>query len=142
MPKPGRRLPPENWVYCVAVSQDRPGGGGERTFRQYVADGWYFHPDGINGWPDRSRAPAVLAFRWDGHVQRICRVSSVSESKPPQAWWPEVPRTPDTERPHFRYELCAPLPVTPIPCGAHYRASRRWIPLDALLAAPTLARVE
>ena len=42
-----------SWTYCVVVSRDRPGGGGDRTFRDYVDNGWYFHPFGSGGWPKR-----------------------------------------------------------------------------------------
>lgn len=47
------RDPASGWAYCVVVSLDRPGGGGERTFRYFVVnDDAYFHPFGWgSGWP-------------------------------------------------------------------------------------------
>ncbi len=60
------------WTYCVVVSDDRPGGGGARTFREFVEAGTYFHPFGTGGWP--KEPPNFMAFRWGNQVQRIHRV--------------------------------------------------------------------
>jgi len=38
------RDPADSSAYCVVVSETRPGGGGSRTFRDFVDDGIYFHP--------------------------------------------------------------------------------------------------
>ena len=68
------RDPADSWTYCVAISNDRPGGG-PRTFREFVTiDGCYFHPYGLGkGWP--RTPPNFLAFRWDGQVQQVRRVT-------------------------------------------------------------------
>lgn len=41
------RLISDSWTYCVVLNNKRPGGGGERTYRQYVTEEMhYFHPYG------------------------------------------------------------------------------------------------
>lgn len=55
------------WTYSVVVSDDRPGNGGARTFRDFVEDGIYFHPFGTGGWP--KEPPNFMAFRWANQVQ-------------------------------------------------------------------------
>jgi hypothetical protein len=131
------RDPADSWAYCVAISNARPGGGGSRTFRDFVAgERCYFHPYGKN-WP--RTPPNFLAFRWNGQVQQIHRVTHAEVIPNLQARWPDVPEIiGDTTRPHAVYYLGPQLPGTPIPNGAHYRAQRRWVILDHLLTSPTL----
>jgi hypothetical protein len=66
----------DSWTYCVVVSNDYPGGVGERTFRDFMtAERCYFHHYGWgSGWP--KTPPNFLAFRWGNQVQRIRRVAS------------------------------------------------------------------
>lgn len=41
------RDPADSWTYCVVISNDRPGGDGPRTFREFVTgEECYFHPYG------------------------------------------------------------------------------------------------
>ena len=56
------RDPADSMTYCVVISRERPGDGGRRTFRDFVDEGWYFHPFGTGGWP--KEAPNFVAFRW------------------------------------------------------------------------------
>jgi hypothetical protein len=132
------RDPADSWTYCVVISNDRPGNGGLRTFRDFVTDeGCYFHPYGWGkGWP--RTPPNFLAFRWDGQVQRIHRVVRAEVISNLQVRWPDIPEADDTTRPHAVYYLGPRLPGTPIPNGARYRAQRRWIILDHLLTNATL----
>jgi hypothetical protein len=130
------REPHDARTYCVAVSQDRPGDHGPRTFRDYVNGREYFHPHGRDGWPNDP--PNFLAFRWDNQVQRIHRVAHWEVIPDLQARWPEIPVTDLTQRPHVAYTLGPPLPGTPIPSGINYRANRLWVLLDQLLLGPTL----
>ena len=130
------RDPADSWTYCVVISNDRPGNGGSRTFRDFVTgEGCYFHPYG-KGWP--RTPPNFLAFRWDGRVQRIHRVIHSEIIPALQVRWPDIPEAPDTARPHAVYHLGPPLPGTPFPNGAQYRAQRRWVILDHLLTSTTL----
>jgi hypothetical protein len=126
----------DSWTFCVVVSNDLPGGGGERTFRDFVDSGVYFHPFGTGGWP--KEAPNFMAFRWHGQVQRIQRVTSSEVIPDLQTRWPDIPRDELTERPHAVYQLGPALPGTPIPSGKNYRATRISVLLDQLLIGPTL----
>lgn len=83
------REPADSWTYCVVISRDRPGGGGPRTFRDFViGERCYFLPYG-KGWP--RRPPNFLAFRCDGQVQRVHRVIQAEVIPNPQARWPDIP---------------------------------------------------
>jgi hypothetical protein len=132
------RDPADSWTYCVVISNDRPGNGGSRTFRDFVtSEGCYFHPYGLRrGWP--KTPPNFLAFRWGGQVQRIHRVISAEVIPNLQVRWPDIPQTEHTTRPHALYRLGPALPGTPIPNGGQYRASRVWLILDQLLVSETL----
>ena len=129
----------DSWTYCVVLSVERPGGGGARTFRQFVTDEMqYFHPYGVQGWP--TEPPNFLAFRWQGAVHRIHRVIEADVVPSLVDRWPDIPASGDTSRPHAVYRLGPRLPpFEPIPSGAQYRASRLWVLLDQLQTAPTLA---
>jgi len=129
----------DSWTYCVVLSDDRPGDGGTRSFREFVTeDRVYFHPYGIGGWP--TEPPNFLAFRWQGAVHRIHRVIKADVLPSLLDRWPDIPATEDAVRPHAVYDLGPQLPpVHPIPSGASYRASRLWVLLDQLQTAPTLA---
>jgi hypothetical protein len=129
----------DSWTYCVALSEDRPGSGGVRTFRQFVTDELcYFHPYGTSGWP--TEPPNFLAFRWNGAVRRIHRVVHSDVVPSLLDRWPDIPATDDTVRPHAVYRLGPRIPpLEPIPNGAQYRAARLWVLLDQLQTCPTLA---
>jgi hypothetical protein len=131
------RDPADSWTYCVVISNDRPGGG-PRTFREFVTiEGCYFHPYGWGkGWP--RTPPNFLAFRWDGQVQQVRRVTRAEVIPDLQSRWPDIPKTGDTVRPHALYHLGPTLPGTPIPSGTTYRAARIWVILDHLLTSATL----
>ena len=122
----------------MSVSNGRPGNGGPRTFRDYVAcEHCYFHPYGWgSGWP--RTPPNFLAARWDNQVQQVRRVTSTEIIPSLQARWPDIPEDEDTSRPHALYHLGPPLPGTPVPSGGSYRASRVWVILDLLLTSGTL----
>lgn len=132
------RDPADSWTYCVVLNNERPGGGGPRTFREFVtAEACYFHPYGWGkGWP--RTPPNFLAFRWDGQVQQVCRVIRAEVIPDLQSRWPGIPQTSETIRPHALYHLGPPLPGTPVPSGTTYRAARIWVILDHLLTSPTL----
>lgn len=130
----------DSWTYCVAVTNDRPGDGGSRTFRQFVTDDRaYFHPyGGVRGWP--TEPPNFMAFRWQSAVHRIHRVVAADVIPSLLDRWPDIPATEATVRPHAVYDLGPQLPpAEPIPSGAAYRASRLWVLLDQLQTSPTLA---
>ncbi len=109
---------------------------GRAPTREFVADGSYFHPFGVDGWP--KDPPNFLAFRWANQVQRIHRVTGSEVIPNLAARWPDSPLDADTERPHVAYELGPVLPGAPIPSGFNYRASRLLVLLDQLLVGPTL----
>jgi len=133
------RTPQDSWTYCVSVGEGRPGGGGERTFRDFVDQQWYFHPyGGTGGWP--KEPPNFVAFRWYGKVQRVHRVADAEVVPSLASKWADIPVDDDTDRPYAVYSLGPALPGTPIPSGANYRASRMWVLLDQLLVGPTLAQ--
>lgn len=125
-------------TYCVVVSNDYPGGGGGRTFRDFVtAEQCYFHPYGWgSGWP--KAPPNFLAFRWDNQVQRIHRVASSEVIPSLQSRWPDTPLGDGTLRPHMLYHLGPPIPGPPFPTDGNYRASRVWFVLDQLLVTGSL----
>lgn len=131
------RTPQDSWTYCVSVGEGRPGGGGERTFRDFIDQRSYFHPFGTGGWP--KEPPNFVAFRWHGKVQRIHRVAEAEVVPSLTSKWPDIPMDADTDRPYAVYRLGPALPGTPIPSGASYRASRMWVLLDQLLVGPSLA---
>ena len=132
---------PENCkTYCVVLNQARPGGGGARTFLEYVTDEHcYFHPYGAgNGWP--TDPPNFMAFRWDGHVHRIHRITHAEVIPSLLHRFPDVPADAVTTTPHAMYTLGPRIPpFNPIPTGKNYRAARLWVLLDQLQTAPTLA---
>jgi hypothetical protein len=134
------RDPASGWAYCVVVSLDRPSGGGERTFRDFVVkEATYFHPFGWgSGWP--RNPPNFLAFRWNGKVHQVRRV--VAHEVVPdllQEHWPDIPENDDSTRPHAVYRLGPPLPMNgAIPAGTNYCAARVWVLVDQLLTAPNL----
>ena len=132
------RDPADSWTYCVTVGNGRPGDGGSRTFRDFVAtEGFYFHPYGWgSGWP--RTPPNFLAFRWNGHVQQAHRVTSAEVIPSLQDRWPDIPETDDTTLPFALYQLGPQLLPVLVPNGARYRASRMWVILDLLLTSPTL----
>ncbi len=128
----------DGWTYCVVVSSDYPGGGGTRTFRDFVTDErCYFHPHGWgSGWP--KTPPNFLAFRWGNQVQRLHRVASSEVIPSLQSRWPDIPAEDGTDRPHMLYHLGPPIPGPPFPTEGHYRASRVWFVLDQLLVSGSL----
>ncbi len=129
----------DSWTYCVVVSNDRPGGGGDRTFRDFVtAERCYFHPYGWgSGWP--KAPPNFLAFRWGNQVQRIHRVSSSEVIPSLQSRWPDIPVADGTDKHHMLYHLGPPIPGPPFPTEGNYRASRVWFVLDQLLVTGSLS---
>lgn len=129
----------DSWTYCVVLNSARPGDGGRRTFREFVTDDHtYFHPYGVGGWP--TEPPNFMAFRWQGAVQRIHRVTKADVLPSLLDRWPDIPATAESVRPHAVYDLGPQLPPhTPIPSGASYRASRLWVLLDQLQTSTTLA---
>lgn len=129
----------DSWTYCVVLNDERPGGGGARTFRQFVTDELcYFHPYGVSGWP--TEPPNFMAFRWRSSVHRLHRVLSAEVVPSLLERWPDIPPTEDTVRPHAIYRLGPRIPpFEPIPNGAQYRASRLWVLLDQLQTSVSLA---
>jgi hypothetical protein len=128
----------DSWTYCVVVSNDYPGGGGARTFRDFVTnEGCYFHPYGWgSGWP--KTPPNFLAFRWSNQVQRLHRVASAEVIPNLQSRWADVPAAGGTDRPHMLYHLGPPIPGPPFPSDGSYRAARLWFIFDQLLVARSL----
>ena len=127
----------DQWVYCVVVSDGKPGGG-DRTFRDFVTtERVYFHPyGGHNGWP--KRPPNLIGFRWGGRVRQISRVASYEVVPNLHSRWPDIPTTGDPDRPHLLYELGPDLPIPVIPTKGTYATARVWALLDQLLTQPTL----
>jgi hypothetical protein len=136
------RDPASCWAYCVVLSTGRPGGGGERTFRDFVRnEDTYFHPFGWgSGWPNNP--PNFLAFRWGNKVHQVRRVVASEVVHRLQERWPDVPETADTTQPHAVYTLGPPLPMhAPVPAGdkgTNYRAARVWVLVDQLLTCSNL----
>lgn len=128
----------DSWTYCVVISNERPGGADQRSFREFVTEEHiYFHPYGRQGWP--TEPPNFMAFRWDNAVRRIHRVTKTDVVPSLLDRWPGMPDTDDFNLPHAVYELGPQLPpATPIPSGRNYRATRIWVLLDQLQTAPTL----
>lgn len=63
----------DSWTYCVVLNNERPGDGGERTFRQYVADDHvYFHPYGAGG------GRQSLRTSWRSAGRARCTASTAS----------------------------------------------------------------
>ncbi|WP_293003353.1 hypothetical protein [Mycobacterium sp.] len=129
----------DSMTYCVVVNHARPGGGGARTFRQYVTqENCYFHPYGVGGWP--TDPPRFIAFRWDGAVQRVHRIIHTEVVSSLLDRWPDVPADRVTSTAHAIYDLGPRLPpLKPLPNGRKYRASRLWVMLDQLQSSATLA---
>jgi hypothetical protein len=121
------------------VSRARPGGGGARTFLDFVVEeGVYFHPFGWGGgWP--KTPPNFMGFRWDSKLQRVQRVVDHEVIPDLQTRWPDIPIIDDTGRPHVVYQLGPPLRMEAIPTGKPYRAIRFKVLLDQLLTCETLA---
>lgn len=138
------RDPAEAWVYVVSVSPTFPGGGGPRSFRDFVrTERAYFHafgPDHGKTWP--KRPPVFMGFRWEGAVRQVNRVVTSDVIPTLQARWPDIPVTEDTARPHAVYGLGLDIPIEPIPTTGVFRARRLWALLDQLLTAPTLIDAE
>jgi hypothetical protein len=121
-------------VYCVVVTRQR---FGDRTFRDYIDEGFYFFPYGWgHGWP--VTPPNFLAFRWDSQVQRVCRVVHHEVVADLNERWPAIPPAPKETAPHVVCRLGPPLRMAPLPAGRNYRATRLWVLLDQLFTAATL----
>lgn len=133
------RDPGDALAYCVVLSTGRPGGGGSRTFLDFVlGENVYYHPFGWGGgWP--TLPPNFFAFRWDNKVRRIQRVMSHEVIPDLQSRWTDIPEDPDTIRPHIVHHLGPPLRMEPVPNGKPYRANRMWVLVDQLLTCDTLA---
>jgi hypothetical protein len=128
----------DSWTYCVVLNDDRPGGKGAPSFKEYVTEGMcYFHPYGEGGWP--TEPPNFMAFRWDGKVQRIHRVLQSEVIPSIRDRFPKHQPGKESDRAHAVYQLGPRLPpLEPIPSGTTYRAARLWVLLDQLQTAPTL----
>lgn len=129
----------DSLVYSVVLSEDRPGGDGTPTFREFVTEGQcYFHPYGVGGWP--TDPPNFMAFRWAGAVQRIHRIVQTDVVPTIRDRFPYLPEGDTSDRPHAVYDLGPRIPpVEPIPNGSGiYPSSRLWVLLDQLQTAPTL----
>jgi hypothetical protein len=128
----------DSWTYCVVLNDDRPGGKGAPSFKEYVTESLcYFHPYGEGGWP--TVPPNFMAFRWDGKVQRIHRVMESEVIPSIRDRFPKHPPGKESDRAHAVYKLGPRLPpMEPIPSGTTYRAARLWVLLDQLQTAPTL----
>jgi hypothetical protein len=133
------RDPADGWAFCVSVSASKPGGGGSRTFLDFVQnDGVYFHPFGWGqGWP--KTPPNFFALRWQGKVQQVRRVLSHEIVPNLQSRWPDIPVTPTTDKPCVVHTLGPPLRTDPLPSGRSYRANRIWVLIDQLMTATSLA---
>jgi hypothetical protein len=84
----------DSWTYCVVVSNDYPGGGGTRTFNDFVThEQSYVHPCGRgSGWT--KTPPNFLAFRW-GNQERLdaggsARVFGALRQPPNSSVWTEA----------------------------------------------------
>jgi len=129
----------DSLTYSVVLSEDRPGGEGTPTYREFVTDGdCYFHPYGVGGWP--TEPPNFMAFRWAGHVQRIHRVMQADVVPSIRDRFPYLPVGPASDRAYAVYDLGPRIPpFEPIPNGQGvYPSSRLWVLLDQLQTAPTL----
>ncbi|OCB20048.1 MULTISPECIES: hypothetical protein [Mycobacterium] len=129
----------DSMVYSVVLNEDRPGGEGTPTFREFVTDQLcYFHPYGAGGWP--TDPPNFMAFRWGGAVQRIHRIMRADVVPTIRERFPYLPENDASDRPHAVYDLGPRIPpLEPIPNGAGiYPSSRLWVLLDQLQTAPTL----
>lgn len=137
-----RRPVTDALAYCVVISNDQ---FGDATFRDYVVNQRvYFHPVVGGGWP--TVPPNFLAFRWDGAVRQINRVTGYEIVAHLSERFPSVTDDHSAEsRPpgdaHIVYELGPDIPVPSggIPSGAqNLRAQRFWVLLDQLLTQPTV----
>ncbi|OKH63900.1 hypothetical protein EB73_25400 [Mycobacterium sp. SWH-M3] len=129
----------DSLVYSVVLSEDRPGGEGTPTYREFVTDHLcYFHPYGVGGWP--TDPPNFMAFRWAGAVQRIHRIMHADVVPTIRDRYPYLPENDASDRPHAVYDLGPRIPpLDPIPNGTGiYPSSRLWVLLDQLQTAPTL----
>jgi hypothetical protein len=107
---------------------------------QWVTDELtYYHPHGVNRRP--KEPPNFLAFRWDGHVQRVHRVDTYEVVPTLLDRFPDLPPSERLLQPHAVYGLSEKgIPLrAPIPNGARNRAARLWVLLDQLQVADTLA---
>lgn len=110
----------DSMTYSVVLNEAKPGDGGARTYLEYVTEELcYFHPYGTGGWPNEP--PNFMAFRWQGKVQRIHRVRHSEVVASLLDRWPDVPKTPLTDRQHAVYELGPPER----PAGAKWVVGRR-----------------
>ncbi|SBS78143.1 conserved hypothetical protein [uncultured Mycobacterium sp.] len=129
----------DSLVYSVVLNEERPGGDGTPTFREFVTEEQcYFHPYGVGGWP--TDPPNFIAFRWSGAVQRIHRIMQADVIPTIRDRFPFLPKGDASDRPHAVYELGPRIPpLDPIPNGPGiYPSSRLWVLLDQLQTAPTL----
>jgi hypothetical protein len=129
----------DSMVYSVVLNEDRPGGDGTPTFREFVTEQHcYFHPYGMRGWP--VEPPNFMAFRWGAAVQRIHRIMHADVVPTIRDRFPYLPEGDASDRPHAVYDLGPRIPpFDPIPNGVGiYPSSRLWVLLDQLQTAPTL----
>ena len=129
----------DSMVYSVVLNDERPGGAGTPTVREFVTEEHcYFHPYGTGGWP--TDPPNFMAFRWGAAVQRIHRIMQADVVPTIRDRFPYLPKGEASDRPHAVYELGPRIPpFDPIPNGTGiYPSSRLWVLLDQLQTALTL----
>lgn len=132
------RDPSDQWVYCVVVTTDKPGGGAS-TFREFVErERVYFHPyGGKGGWP--KRPPTFMAFRWEGSVRQINRITHHEVVPDLHSWRADIPLSePDNNVPHIIYRLGPDIPAPRISTKGTWPNARVWAFLDQLLTSATL----
>lgn len=134
----GTQRKDSNWVYVVALSNDKAGGGDcELSYIDIVTKKKkYYHPVG-NRWP--SDPVNYIAFRYGGQLQSIHHVDNYTVSKNLHEQINEMPDV-EEETPHFVYDLGpAIIPSKTVKCGNSVRqATRVWAMIDTLLTAETI----
>ena len=134
-----------NLVYVVSLSRDGFGCGDISFIDVVERHRKYFHPIGGTGggWP--SEPPNYLAFRYGGELKSIHHVEThdVIDNYAPHFTDNATP----LDYPHYLYSLGPAIrPASRVPTNGNGRASypsgRRWIFIDLLLTAGSVAEAD
>ena len=128
-----------NWVYVVALSDDKVAENSELSYIDIVNNHKkYFHPFGAGGaWP--KNPPNYIAFRYNGKLKSIHHIEGYEITRNLHTVFEELPDV-EEEKPHIVYSLGPEFkPSNEVRTGNGIRqATRVYVMLDTLFTSNTI----